>query len=89
MVYNGCKVIFICKTCLDKGVLENYHVSASFFISKSAKADIFSTFSHNQYQKIRSSIISMVLATDMAVHFGDIARLKSVISSPSLYIYSP
>ncbi len=37
---------------------------------------IFGEFSRENYQKIRERILTMVLATDMAVHFGDLARLK-------------
>ena len=42
--------------------------------------EIFSEFSKENYQKIRERIIAMVLSTDMASHFGDLARLKGRLS---------
>jgi hypothetical protein len=39
--------------------------------------NIFATLTRENYKKVRESIIGMVLATDMAGHFAEIAKLKS------------
>lgn len=39
--------------------------------------NIFASVSKDNYRKMRESIIGIVLATDMAGHFAEIAKLKS------------
>jgi len=72
----------------DKSVLENYHLCKAFLIAnKKESCNIFSNFSVKDYNTIRSMVISMVLATDMANHFSDlynlINRAKSLDFNPS------
>jgi hypothetical protein len=50
----------------DQSVLEQYHISHSFKLLQEEKFNIFANFKDENYRKIRSHIISMVLATDMA-----------------------
>ena len=56
--------------------MENHHVSAAFINLQEPEMAIFNGFSRENYQKIRERTIAMVLATDMANHFSDLAKLK-------------
>jgi hypothetical protein len=60
----------------DKQVLENYHLCKAFSMLKKHDCDIFESFSLQNYNKSRGIIINMVLSTDMANHFTDIALLN-------------
>lgn len=61
----------------DKAVLENYHLCKAFCIAKAQDCNLFSCFSLKDYNACRASVISMVLSTDMANHFSDLATLNS------------
>jgi hypothetical protein len=61
----------------DKAVLENYHLYKAFSILKKQEADIFATFNRQNYSRSRALIINIVLSTDMAVHFSELANLKN------------
>lgn len=67
--------------CSDKAVLEAYHVSSAFkLMVLHPEFNIFASLSKENYRKMRESIIGIVLATDMAGHFAEIAKLKSRLS---------
>lgn len=38
--------------------------------------NIFENFAKDDFKSIREKIITMVLSTDMATHFADLAKLK-------------
>lgn len=61
----------------DKAVLENYHLCKAFCLSRSRDCNVFSNFSLKDYNTCRASIINMVLSTDMAIHFPDLATLNT------------
>lgn len=61
----------------DKAVLENYHLCKAFCLAKTQDCNIFSSFSLKDYNASRALIISMVLITDIANHFSDLATLKA------------
>ena len=65
----------------DKAVLENHHVSAAFFLIKEDNMNIFQNFKPEDYKLARERMISMVLATDMANHFADVAKLRGRIAA--------
>jgi hypothetical protein len=65
----------------DKAVLENYHLYKAFYLLKKPNADIFATFNRQNYSRSRAMIINSVLATDMAVHFTELANLKNRVKS--------
>lgn len=65
----------------DKAVLENYHLAKAFSLLKKTDCDVFENFSVSNYNISRAIIINMVLSTDMANHFLDLAVTKSRISS--------
>lgn len=60
----------------DKAVLENYHLCKAFSLLKKHDCDVFSNFTLIEYNQSRGMIINMVLTTDMANHFPDLATLK-------------
>ena len=56
----------------------------------SKDVNIFATLSKENFKKMRESIIGIVLATDMAGHFAEIAKLKSRLGArtpPINHIY--
>lgn len=66
---------------LDKSVLENHHVSAAFTVMRDETFNIFKNFTTTDYKIARERIISMVLGTDMACHFSDVAKLKGRLAA--------
>jgi len=66
-------------------VLENHHIASSWLITlQDEKSDIFARLDNDSYKLIRQRMISMVLATDMSSHFGDLAKAKAKVSSSEL-----
>lgn len=57
-------------------MLENHHTATFFFIVEEDQCNIFESFSTDDYNKIRKSIIEMILYTDMTKHFGFMNDLK-------------
>ncbi|KAL2914797.1 Chk1 protein kinase [Polyrhizophydium stewartii] len=68
----------------DVAVLESHHASKAFEIAKHPEANIFHSLTMDQYRHARKSIISIVLATDLAQHFPIITRFKGKIAASSL-----
>ena len=62
-------------------MLENHHVSSVFAILNQDSYNIFANFSREDYKMIRERIVSIVLATDMSIHFSDIAKLKGRLAA--------
>ena len=65
----------------DKSPLENHHVSGSFVLIRQEKYEILQNFTKSDYKLWRERMIAMVLATDMSVHFADLAKLKGRLAS--------
>jgi cAMP-specific phosphodiesterase 4 len=65
----------------DKAVLENYHLYKAFRLLKMDNCDVFEGFSTLNYNTARATIISMVLSTDMANHFSDLALIKKRVKT--------
>ncbi|TPX33494.1 hypothetical protein SmJEL517_g03641 [Synchytrium microbalum] len=70
----------------DVAVLENYHCSRAFEIITAPNSDcnIFANLPLEKFKQVRSCILSMVLATDMAGHFEYIGKFKNKISGAGL-----
>ncbi|KAI9912685.1 hypothetical protein PsorP6_005397 [Peronosclerospora sorghi] len=68
----------------DHAVLENYHVAQSFLVMKNADRNILGQLAPEDFKYARDMIIQMVLATDMAKHFEDVALFKTTILSAAL-----
>ncbi|OQS07302.1 hypothetical protein THRCLA_12202 [Thraustotheca clavata] len=67
----------------DTAVLENYHVAQSFLMMKASNCNLFQHLSHEDFKYSRDMIIQMVLGTDMAKHFEDVALFKATIMPPT------
>ncbi|CAH0482565.1 unnamed protein product [Peronospora belbahrii] len=68
----------------DHAVLENYHVAQSFLVMKNADLNVLGQLAPDDFKYARDMIIQMVLATDMAKHFEDVALFKTNILSAAL-----
>jgi hypothetical protein len=68
----------------DVSVLEHYHCAKGFEIMSNPACNIMENLSADQGKTIRSSIISMVLATDMINHFEYISKFKNKINGEGL-----
>lgn len=60
----------------DVSVLENYHVSSAFKVISQNNSNIFCDIQNEEYRVVRKRIVECVLATDMAKHAKECARLK-------------
>jgi pterin-4a-carbinolamine dehydratase len=65
----------------DKAVLENYHLCKAFSLLRKEHCDIYENFSRSNYNSSRAVIINMVLSTDMANHFPDLALTKNRVKA--------
>ena len=55
----------------DKSILENYHVAEAFrILEEEPGCNFLTNLDTDQYKAIRNLMISMVLATDMTIHFS-------------------
>ena len=70
----------------DKSVLENHHCASLFSVARHAGCDIFGGLALQQRREVRQMIITMVLSTDMAVHFKNVDRLRAALQSGDLDI---
>lgn len=63
----------------DNAVLEHYHCAKAFelILSEQNNCNILGKLPRDKFKQIRSSILTMVLATDMAGHFEYIAKFKN------------
>ncbi|RLN85670.1 hypothetical protein BBJ28_00018155 [Nothophytophthora sp. Chile5] len=68
----------------DHAVLENYHVAQSFMVMKNADLNVLGQLTPEDFKYAREMIIQMVLATDMARHFEDVALFKTNILSAAM-----
>ncbi|OWZ24815.1 PhosphoDiEsterase [Phytophthora megakarya] len=68
----------------DHAVLENFHVAQSFLVMKNADLNVLGHLAPDDFKYARDMIIQMVLATDMAKHFEDVALFKTNILSAAL-----
>jgi hypothetical protein len=68
----------------DHAVLENYHVAQSFLVMKNSDLNVLGQLAQDDFKYARDMIIQMVLATDMAKHFEDVALFKTNILSAAL-----
>jgi hypothetical protein len=53
---------------------------------KDDKFNILKNFTKEDHKAIRERMIGMVLATDMATHFADIAKLRGRLQAGKIHI---
>eukprot|EP00471_Norrisiella_sphaerica_P003777 CAMPEP_0184491028 /NCGR_PEP_ID=MMETSP0113_2-20130426/19458_1 /TAXON_ID=91329 /ORGANISM="Norrisiella sphaerica, Strain BC52" /LENGTH=488 /DNA_ID=CAMNT_0026875205 /DNA_START=852 /DNA_END=2318 /DNA_ORIENTATION=- len=68
----------------DTSVLENHHLAAAFRILQKSECDIFENLKPEQKRSVRKNIINLVLATDLANHFGEIGRFSTSVASENV-----
>ncbi|KAJ3285755.1 High affinity cAMP-specific 3',5'-cyclic phosphodiesterase 7A [Blyttiomyces sp. JEL0837] len=64
----------------DQSVLENFHCASIFELIQAEEYDILANFTTESRKLIRESVISMVIATDMAMHFDWIGKFKNKLN---------
>eukprot|EP01116_Phalansterium_solitarium_P017504 TRINITY_DN4328_c0_g1_i1.p1 TRINITY_DN4328_c0_g1~~TRINITY_DN4328_c0_g1_i1.p1 ORF type:complete len:758 (+),score=285.67 TRINITY_DN4328_c0_g1_i1:3227-5500(+) len=64
----------------DRSVLENYHTASAFSIMYDEANNIMGGLSEGQRREFRETVVTMVLATDMAQHFELLSKFKSKLS---------
>jgi hypothetical protein len=64
----------------DQSVLENFHCASIFEMMQSEEYDILAYQPIESKKLIRESVVSMVLATDMAMHFDWIGKFKNKLN---------
>eukprot|EP00347_Sterkiella_histriomuscorum_P020903 403336019 len=65
----------------DKSVLENHHCAMAFKLLLDPQNDIFELLSEAQYWNVRQTIIKMILATDISMHFDQIMAFRGRLST--------
>jgi hypothetical protein len=60
----------------DRSPLENMHCTILYDILRNEETDIFATLSDPDWRQARKVILTAILATDMAVHFESVSKLK-------------
>lgn len=66
----------------DKSPLENHHIAATFAIINSKdEFNIFKNLTNDEYKEVRKMMVEIVLGTDAALHFSDLAKFKSRITA--------
>eukprot|EP00128_Syssomonas_multiformis_P004656 Colp12_sorted_trinity150504_noHs@2083 len=64
----------------DISVLESHHVAQAFRMTsrglKGASCDIFARLDHESFKRVRSLVVQLVLATDIAYHFSTLTLMK-------------
>ena len=68
----------------DNSPLENHHVSSAFMIMQRDDCDIFAHVEKAIKKRLRSMIIRLVLATDMAVSFQEVGKANNVFQEDVL-----
>ena len=67
----------------DKSVLENMHTSVGLSLMLHADSDVLDHLSTKARQEFRSLTVNMIMGTDLAVHFEQLAQFQvGVLFSP-------
>ena len=66
----------------DQSVLEMFHIANSFRVMLNTPGcDITEGMTREQFRQFRETMVSMVLATDLKVHFEHLGRLKTRVAT--------
>jgi hypothetical protein len=78
----------------DKAVLESHHIASTFALIESKEGtipegnmNIFKNLSDDDYKKIRERMITLVIGTDMSMHFQDLGKFKSRVTAGIICYY--
>eukprot|EP01135_Chromosphaera_perkinsii_P005579 Nk52_evm4s353 gene=Nk52_evmTU4s353 len=65
----------------DRSVLENHHASASFtLLAVDDSINIFKHMPAKQYREFRELVLSLVIVTDMTMHYETIGKFKNKLN---------
>jgi hypothetical protein len=74
----------------DKAVLENFHLASTFkALSENPELNVWRSLSAADFKRFRERVIAMVLATDMARHFPDFNKFKSLVEEEGFSFNGP
>jgi hypothetical protein len=66
----------------DQSVLEMFHIAGSFRVMLTTPGcDITEGMTREQFRQFRETMVSMVLATDLKVHFEHLGRIKTRVAT--------
>ena len=68
----------------DRSVLENHHVSCAFAAMQQEGCNVLSCLDEGGFRAVRKLVIEIVLATDLAAHFGILAAFRAFVESEKL-----
>eukprot|EP00002_Diphylleia_rotans_P024741 TRINITY_DN4886_c0_g1_i5.p1 TRINITY_DN4886_c0_g1~~TRINITY_DN4886_c0_g1_i5.p1 ORF type:complete len:744 (+),score=122.13 TRINITY_DN4886_c0_g1_i5:55-2286(+) len=68
----------------DKSILENYHVSKAYQVLTSEKNNFIKDLDVEEQRLVRETVISLVLSTDMSLHFEHVNQFKAKIAADKL-----
>jgi hypothetical protein len=60
----------------DRSVLENHHVAAAFLLLEDPKYNFVKTLSKVDFKYLRTTVIDLVLATDLSHHYQLLGEFK-------------
>ena len=63
----------------DNSVNENMHTAESFAILNQQAYNFLENFERDEYKTFRMRFLGIILATDMARHTSDFAKIKELI----------
>ena len=63
----------------DQSVQENFHAAESFAILNQKDYNFLEEFSRDDFKTFRQRFIGIILATDMARHTSDLAKMKTLL----------
>eukprot|EP00002_Diphylleia_rotans_P022144 TRINITY_DN4337_c0_g1_i3.p1 TRINITY_DN4337_c0_g1~~TRINITY_DN4337_c0_g1_i3.p1 ORF type:complete len:1502 (-),score=336.03 TRINITY_DN4337_c0_g1_i3:3170-7675(-) len=65
----------------DISVQESHHCSVGFHLMRKAENNVLSGLSVDEFKDLRKTIVTSILATDMAQHFDITGKFKSALTS--------
>lgn len=66
-------------TYSDSSVCERHHLATTFSIMHMPGCDVFHGLDEEERRESRAAMIDMILATDLALHFEHVARLRAIV----------
>lgn len=68
----------------DQSVQENFHAAETFAILNSQEYNFLQDFSRDDFKTFRQRFIGIILATDMARHTSDLAKMKTLMEQKNV-----
>merc|ERR1719440_825065 len=65
----------------DKSPNENHHIAAAWLVLQRPEHNFLENLTIKEYRQLRSLVVDMVLATDMAGHGNALKKFKDVVGS--------